>query len=218
MTFFVDTVGRRKALIVGGIGASLGMYYLGIYTTRSNSFNETPPRDAASYVALLAIYWYTLHVSRALGAHSTLICLQYAYSWNGIPFIFCAEIFPNHIRMLCITITTCSQWLAQFAIVYSLDYMVADIKSYTFIFYAVGSSLSVIFTILFIPETSSVQLEDMEALFNADGLFAWQKMRNFKKFVSDRANTLPPNAFQEEIRKETTDECMVEFAANGSEC
>jgi hypothetical protein len=138
MTFFVDTIGRRKALLFGSIGAGSGMLYLGIYTKLANTFNTPPPKDAGAIFGLVAVYWYTLH---------------YAYSWNGIPFMFCAEVFPNRIRMLCMTMTTCMQWLAQFMIVYSLPYMVKDIQSYTFVFFAVCTFVSFFFTFFFIPET-----------------------------------------------------------------
>jgi hypothetical protein len=61
MTFFVDTIGRRKALLCGSIGAALGMFYLGIYTSVSDSFVKTPPKDAGAYFGLVAFYWYTFH-------------------------------------------------------------------------------------------------------------------------------------------------------------
>ncbi|PWN49954.1 putative sugar transporter [Violaceomyces palustris] len=147
MTFFVDTAGRRKALLFGSIGAALGMYYLGIYTHVADTFDHPPPKDAGAIMGLVAVYWYTFH---------------YAYSWNGIPFMFCAEVFPNQIRMLCMTMTTCMQWLAQFMIVYSLPYMVVSIKSFTFIFFAVCTTFSFIFTLLFVPETKVSKAVEIE--------------------------------------------------------
>lgn len=138
MMFFVDQVGRRKALLFGSLGASIGMLYLAAYTKISGSFDHTPPRDAGAIFGLVAVYWYTFH---------------YAYSWNGIPFLFCAEVFPNHIRMLCMTMTTCMQWLAQFMIVYSLPYMVVSIKWGTFLFFGICTLCAFLFTFLFIPET-----------------------------------------------------------------
>ncbi|KDN35582.1 putative sugar transporter [Tilletiaria anomala UBC 951] len=172
MTFFVDSVGRRKALILGSIGAATGMLYLGIYTNVADTFNSTPPRDAGAIFGLVAFYWYTLH---------------YAYSWNGIPFMFCAEVFGNNIRMLCMTMTTCMQWIAQFMIVYSLPYMVVSIKSYTFIFFGVCTLAACAFTYLFVPETKGVVLEDMDVLFNARGL-APHQMKAFHQIMSTRAH------------------------------
>lgn len=173
MSFFVDTLGRRKALLIGSLGAASGMLYLGIYTNVSHSFSKTPPRDAGSSMALAAIYWYTF---------------WYAMSWNGIPFMFCAEVFPARIRMLCMTMTTCMQWLAQFIIVYSLPYMVVSIKGYVFIFFAAWTIFSFFFTLFLMPETKGVQLEDMDILFNIKGT-AFRKDREFKRIVAERAES-----------------------------
>ena len=170
MAFFVDRIGRRKALLFGAIGASSGMLYLAIYTKLSGSFNHTPPKDAGAIFGLVAVYWYTLH---------------YAYSWNGIPFLFCAEVFPNHIRMLCMTITTCSQWLFQFMIVYSLPYMVVAIKWGTFLFFAISTICAFFFTFFFVPETKGLTLEDTDVLFNIKGI-ATTKNKVFAQKVIER--------------------------------
>lgn len=170
MAFFVDRIGRRKALLFGAIGASSGMLYLAIYTKVSGSFNHTPPKDAGAIFGLVAVYWYTLH---------------YAYSWNGIPFLFCAEVFPNHIRMLCMTITTCSQWLFQFMIVYSLPYMVVAIKWGTFLFFAISTICAFFFTFFFVPETKGLTLEDTDVLFNIKGI-ATTKNKVFAQKVIER--------------------------------
>lgn len=174
MAFFVDRVGRRKSLLVGALGASSGMLYLAIYTKISGSFNHTPPKDAGAIFGLVAVYWYTLH---------------YAYSWNGIPFLFCAEVFPNHIRMLCMTITTCSQWLFQFMIVYSLPYMVVAIKWGTFLFFAISTICAFFFTFFFVPETKGLTLEDTDVLFNIKGI-ASTKRKVFDQMVADRAQNI----------------------------
>lgn len=136
MLFFVDTWGRRKALLFSSIGAASGMLYLFGYTFQANTFNIQPPRDAGAIFGLVAFYWFTLH---------------YSYGWNGIPFMYCSEIFPGQIRMLCITITTASQWLFQFMIVYSTPYMVLNIKSFTFFFFGISTVFAGIFSFFFVP-------------------------------------------------------------------
>lgn len=178
MAFFVDKIGRRKALLFGALGASSGMLYLAIYTKLSGSFNHTPPKDAGAIFGLVAVYWYTLH---------------YAYSWNGIPFLFCAEVFPNHIRMLCMTITTCSQWLFQFMIVYSLPYMVVAIKWGTFLFFAISTICAFFFTFFFVPETKGLTLEDTDVLFNIKGI-ATTKNKIFAEKVAEREQNVQRQA------------------------
>jgi hypothetical protein len=100
-------------MLVGSAGAIFAMYYLGIYSKLSNSFNEEPSRDAGAYFAIIMIYVFAIF---------------YSISWNGIPWIFCAEAFPTAVRQVCLVFTTCTQWLGQFIIAYSTPYMIADIK------------------------------------------------------------------------------------------
>jgi hypothetical protein len=105
----VDRFGRRPAMLIGSAGAIFAMYYLGIYSKLSNSFNEEPTRDAGAYFAIIMIY---------------IFAIFYSISWNGIPWIFCAEAFPTAVRQVCLVFTTCTQWLGQFIIAYSTPYMV----------------------------------------------------------------------------------------------
>lgn len=94
----VDRLGRRRALLIGSAGAAFALYYIAIYSAVSRSFESTPPRDGGAYFALVAIYLFSVF---------------YAFSWNGIPWIFCAEVFPSGIRAVCTVITTMNQWLSQ---------------------------------------------------------------------------------------------------------
>ena len=109
MFLIVDRFGRRPAMLIGSAGAIFAMYYLGIYSKLSNSFNEEPTRDAGAYFAIIMIY---------------IFAIFYSISWNGIPWIFCAEAFPTAVRQVCLVFTTCTQWLGQFIIAYSTPYMV----------------------------------------------------------------------------------------------
>lgn len=71
--FIVDRFGRRPAMLIGSCGAILAMYFLGGYSSLSNSFNEQPARDGGAYMALIMIYVFAIF---------------YSISWNGIPWIF----------------------------------------------------------------------------------------------------------------------------------
>lgn len=72
----VDRLGRRRALLIGSVGAAFALYYIAIYSAVSGSFTSTPPRDGGAYFALVSIYLFSVF---------------YAFSWNGIPWIFCVR-------------------------------------------------------------------------------------------------------------------------------
>ncbi|CZT05143.1 probable monosaccharide transporter [Rhynchosporium graminicola] len=155
MIWGIDKLGRRKSLLIGSIGAIIAMFYLAGFSNLSGSFGGTAKQDAGAYVAIVMIY---------------LFAIFYAMSWNGIPWIFCAEVFPTGTRSLCLVFTTCTQWLGQFIIVYSTPYMMENVKYGTFIFFGSSLVVGIIFVILFMPETKGLSLEDMDIMFNLAGL------------------------------------------------
>lgn len=74
MLFFIDRLGRRRAMLIGSCGGIVAMYYLAGYTALSHSFtSKLVPKDGGAYVAILMIY---------------LFAMFYSMSWNGVPWIF----------------------------------------------------------------------------------------------------------------------------------
>ncbi|GAM37220.1 hypothetical protein TCE0_022f06954 [Talaromyces pinophilus] len=73
MIFIIDRFGRRVPMLVGSVGAAFAMYYLGAYTAKSGSFSGEVPKDGGAYIAIVMIYVFAVF---------------YAFSWNGIPWIF----------------------------------------------------------------------------------------------------------------------------------
>ncbi|KAH0607313.1 uncharacterized protein H6S33_003301 [Morchella sextelata] len=155
MFFGVDVLGRRKSLLFGSVGALVAMFYLAGFSKLSGSFEGVAERDAGAYVAIVMIY---------------IFAIFYALSWNGIPWIFCAEVFPTGIRSVCLVFTTCTQWLGQFIIVYSTPYMMNNITYGTFLFFGCSLVCGMIFAWCFLPETKGLSLEDMDIMFSLKGL------------------------------------------------
>lgn len=172
MCFGIDKLGRRRSLLIGSTGALVAMFYLAGYSKVSGSFTHTVVQDGGAYVAIIMIYIFSVF---------------YAMSWNGIPWIFCAEVFPTGIRSVCLVFTTCTQWLGQFMIVYSTPYMIKNIKFGTFIFFGASLVVGIIVVFLFVPETRGFSLEDMDILFNVKGLAATQRKKADEIIASQRA-------------------------------
>jgi len=154
MVVGIDRLGRRNALLIGSVGAAFSLYSIAVYSAVSNSFVTAPPLDGGAYYALVAIY---------------LFAVFYAFSWNGIPWIFCAEVFPSGVRVACLVITTMNQWLAQFVIAFSFPYMVRSITYGVFILFGTAVVLGCAFVFLIVPETKGISLEEMDILFSVPG-------------------------------------------------
>lgn len=179
VTVIVDRIGRRPALLVGSIGAGFAMFYLAIYSKVSNSLNSTPPRDAGANAAVAMVYIYAI---------------SYGFSWNGIPWIFTAEVLPTRVRTMGMAISVCVQWLAQFVIVYSLPHMITGIGYGTFLFFACCTVLAFIFAYLFVPETKGVSMEDMHLIFGPDvTVFATKARKNYDTHREDRFESVIRN-------------------------
>ncbi|CAO1631968.1 unnamed protein product [Parajaminaea phylloscopi] len=188
MFFVIDSVGRRKPLIIGSAVALFSMLYLGAYSIHTHSFTQAVDRDGRAYFGLVCIY---------------IFAIGYACSWNGIPWIFQAEVFAMNVRALSMVVTTCSQWLAQFVIVYSAPYMVKSMKGWTFIFFALWIAFALVFAYFFLPETKEISLEDMDILF-AGPTSARGKRRYYEEHLARRRKEMEEEAGMKTLSRSAT--------------
>lgn len=76
LVWFLDRFGRRKLLVIGGIGASLAMFYIGGYVAVAHPSGDAEP-TTGGYVAIVMIYVFVVF---------------YCASWNGVVWIYCSEV------------------------------------------------------------------------------------------------------------------------------
>ncbi|ERT01380.1 sugar transporter [Sporothrix schenckii 1099-18] len=160
--FIVDRFGRRPPMLVGAVVMAVCMFYVGAFAKIVGSNPATAQVGGGSpggQAALAMIYIYII-------ANSA--------SWTSIPWIFAAEVFPTRVRSFAMMFPTCTQYLGQFVVVYSLPYMVNSIQYGTYLFYAAWIVVGFVFTYFFVPETKGVTLEDMDLLFDA-GAPVWAR-------------------------------------------
>ena len=165
--YLVEKVGRRNGLIYGAFIGSLPMWYIGAYVMRADpaaaaAAGETA-RSGAGYFAMVCVYLYGF---------------IYCATWQGITWVYCSEIFPLDIRMLCVAITTADQWLWSFIISRTTPYMITSLGYGTYMFFGSLMVLMGFWAFFFIPETKGLTLEDMDALFSGSMSSAvWKSLR-----------------------------------------
>lgn len=152
MIYVVDRFGRTKMLMYGSALMSICMWYIGGYVMRSNP--KATHIDAGGYAAATLIYVY------AIG---------FCFSWAGVPWIYCSEIFPLRIRGICVGICTATHWLMNFVIARSVPYMITNIGGGTYFVFASFLTAAVIFVFFCVPETKGLNLEAMDELFGVPG-------------------------------------------------
>lgn len=89
----------------------------------------------------------------------------FSFAWNGVVWVYCAEIFPTRIKELAVCITVAVQWLSQFAVARASPSMLSNLHGGFFFFFA--ACLVVMGTLVFflVPETKGRTLERMDEIF-----------------------------------------------------
>lgn len=140
----VDKVGRRKLLLAGCLlmGASL----VGVGLCFQFGYFD-------HYVVLIFMLLYVASFGATLGA---------------VTWVYLAEIFPNLIRSLALSVATLCLWLADFAITLTFPVMTKKLGiSYTMFFYALLCAVAFVYMLLKVKETKGRPLEEIETLFVA---------------------------------------------------
>ncbi|KAI7152833.1 hypothetical protein KC324_g14732, partial [Hortaea werneckii] len=151
MYFVVDKFGRTKMLMSGSAVMGVGLWFVGSYVKVANP-EESNNIGPAGYVAIAMLYIY------AVG---------FCFSYAGIPWIYCSEIFPMNLRSIGVGSCTATHWLLNFVIARSVPYMITDIGYGTYFVFASFITVGIVWIYFFVPETKGLTLEDMDILFGS---------------------------------------------------
>ncbi|KAI0696926.1 sugar transporter [Cytidiella melzeri] len=149
LAFAVEGLGRKKCLIIGGLGQGLMMLWIGGFTGIHPSSNIVP----ASYVSLVAVYLYAVF---------------YCVGWGPLPWVVAAEVAPNHVRTAALAIAIGINWLFSFTVSKLTPIMLNNIKYGTYLTFGVFCLLMSLWAYFFLPETKGYALEDIRYLFEDD--------------------------------------------------
>ena len=153
MNFFVDRFGRTNMLIGGSVVMAVGMWIIGAVVTTAG-VSPSGTISSEGYIAIVFIYVY------AVG---------FCFSYAGIPWIYCSEIFPIGIRSIGMGICTATHWLFNFVIARSTPYMIDGIGGGTYFLFASFITVSIVFVFFCVPGTKGLSLEQMDLLFSGAG-------------------------------------------------
>jgi MFS transporter, SP family, xylose:H+ symportor len=146
--YTVDSFGRKPLQIIGALGMTLGMAWLGF------SFYLTDGSPGMS--ALFAMLLYTA---------------AFALSWGPVVWVLLSEIFPNSIRGA-MSIAVAAQWIANLLVSWTFP-MMNDSTSlneqfhhgFAYWVYGVMSLLAALFMWKYVPETKGKTLEEMQYIW-----------------------------------------------------
>ncbi|KAL8708771.1 MAG: hypothetical protein Q9220_006413 [cf. Caloplaca sp. 1 TL-2023] len=165
--YLVEKWGRRPLLLLGAIGMFVCQYIIAIVGTA----------DPSSQVA-----------NKVLIAFVCVYIYFFASSWGPVAWVVTGELFPLKSRAKCLSITTASNWLLNWAIAYSTPYMVnggkgnANLGSKVFFVWGTFCLVCIFFVWFLIYETKGLSLEQVDELYSKCSK-AWQS-RAFRPTVS----------------------------------
>lgn len=150
----VDTFGRRVCLCYIAIPCTFCMWYLGAYIKIADPAAKLAAGDVGSTAggtaAKAMIYIWTIF---------------YGSTWNGTPWVICAEIFPQSVRTAAQAINASSNWFWAFMIGHFTGKALTLIGYGYYFLFAVCSLVFPIVVWFVYPETKGVPLEAIDYLF-----------------------------------------------------
>lgn len=145
----VEKWGRRPLLMFGAVGMCVSQLIVAIVGTA-----------ASSTVA-----------NKVLIAFVCVYIFFFASSWGPVAWVVTGELFPLKARAKCLSITTATNWLLNWAIAYATPYMVnsgpgnANLQSKVFFIWGGFCFICAIFVYTCIYETKGLSLEQVDELY-----------------------------------------------------
>lgn len=156
--YAIEKLGRRSILLWGAVGMFVCQYI--VASVGVSRGNELPANRAS--IAFVCVYIFF-----------------FASTWGPAAWVVTGEIFPLKVRAKCLSITTASNWLLNWAIAYSTPYLVnsgpgnANLKSKVFYIWGTFCLICAFFVWGMIYETKGLALEQIDELY-AKVPHAWQ--------------------------------------------
>ncbi|XP_026199472.1 solute carrier family 2, facilitated glucose transporter member 8 [Anabas testudineus] len=163
----MDKAGRKVLLIISGVAMAISTTAFGVYFYMITKMHKNP-----------SLSFMMLDVQSKVGEepHTDLAWLAlasmgvfitgFALGWGPIPWLVMSEIFPVKARGFASAVCVLTNWSMAFIITKTFQDMMSAITSAgTFWLFACVCTLSIIFTMVSIPETKGKTLEQIEATF-----------------------------------------------------
>ncbi|KAJ5926223.1 hypothetical protein N7516_007996 [Penicillium verrucosum] len=147
--YMVEKWGRRPLLMFGAVGMCVSQLIVAIVGTAINS--EVSNKVLIAFVCIYIFF--------------------FASSWGPVAWVVTGELFPLKARAKCLSITTATNWLLNWAIAYATPYMVnsgpgnANLQSKVFFIWGGFCFVCGVFVYTCIYETKGLSLEQVDELY-----------------------------------------------------
>lgn len=169
--FFIDALGRRRSLFTGITIQMLSDIYLGVYIKYKQVGDVA---ESASQAAVAAIFIHGF---------------GYAVGLLVLPYVFGAELWPNHLRSFGSALSQSFHWLFFFAISKGTAPLLEKTNNWgAFIFFGAWCFISLLYVYVMVPETAGHDLEKLDEMFEGSWLAFRARDKNRKTTSSAYGN------------------------------
>lgn len=171
----VDRWGRRNLLLLGAAGMAISQLVVAVVGT------VLPGSDVANKILIACV---------------CVFIASFAMSWAPCGWIVTGELFPLQLRAKCLSITTATNWLFNWAIAYSTPYLVdngpgnAALGSKVFFVWGSCAAIAYALVYLMVYETKGLSLEQVDLLY-ASVRHAWKSKTVLPTVTASEASSDP---------------------------
>ncbi|PWZ12020.1 Sugar transporter ERD6-like 4 [Zea mays] len=148
---FLDRAGRRILLIISSCGMTLSLLAVAVvFYIKDNISHDSDMHNILSMVSLVGVVAYVI---------------AFCFGMGAIPWIIMSEILPVSIKSVAGSFATLANWLTSFGITMTANLLLSWSAAGTFASYMVVSAFTLMFVILWVPETKGRTLEEIQWSF-----------------------------------------------------
>ncbi|XP_028140936.2 facilitated trehalose transporter Tret1 [Diabrotica virgifera virgifera] len=148
---FVEKSGKRRLLMISGIGSAVSVAVLAIYFY----IKDVLKSDTSS------ISWLPI-------ASLLAFIIAYSMGFGPIPWAYIGELFPGNVQSLASTIVISLYWFCCFLTVNYFGFLTSLLGAYgAFGFFSCCSVMATLFVLKFMPETTGLSLQEIQILLTS---------------------------------------------------
>lgn len=147
--FLVDRIGRKRLLLIGGLGQAVMLLLLAIvfFVSTEEASQGMEMSGTMGIMALLA----------AIG-----FIAFFGLTWGPVMWVMLGEMFPNKFRGTALALAGMSNWLANFLVTITFPVLLANIGlGMSYGIYAVFGIVAFLFVLRYVNETKGKTLEEI---------------------------------------------------------
>ncbi|CUS07686.1 unnamed protein product [Tuber aestivum] len=158
---WMDRWGRRPTLLFGSFAM---MSLLLISGSIQGAFGQHQPDPSD------AVTWYMVNKetqANAVVACSYLFVATFAITWGPVSWTMPAEVFPNKVRAMAVSLSTASNWACNCGLAFAVPPLLRTINWRMYMIFAAFNGAAFVHMFFTAPETKGITLEEMDDVFDS---------------------------------------------------